>query len=193
MLHFNSLITKMSCHLLLDHIQFTLIHGSNIPGSYATFFFTASYFMFSTRLTHNWASFPLWPSLFILSGPISLLFPHSILDTYWAGGLIFRCYNFLPFHTVHGILKARVLGVVCHSLLQHTMLCQNSPTWPIHLWWPYMAWLLPSLSYTRLWIMRSFWLAFCDCGFHSEACKIVVLAFSVCPLMNENKWLVQGS
>ena len=27
--------------------------------------------------------------------------------------------------------------VVCHSLLQWTMFCQNSPPWPVHLGWPY--------------------------------------------------------
>ena len=53
--------------------------------------------------------------------------------------------------------------VVCHSLLQWTF-CQNSPPWPIHLGWPYMVWLLVSLSWTRLWSM---WLVFCDCGFLS--------------------------
>ena len=29
--------------------------------------------------------------------------------------------------------------VVCHSLLQWTTFCQNSPLWPIHLGWPYTA------------------------------------------------------
>ena len=35
--------------------------------------------------------------------------------------------------------------------------------------------------------MRSFWLAFCDCGFPSEACETVVLTSSVCPRMGEDK------
>ena len=35
--------------------------------------------------------------------------------------------------------------VVCHSLLQWTTFCQNSP-WPICLGWPYTAWLILSLS-----------------------------------------------
>ena len=51
-------------YLLLDHIQFTLIHGSNIPGSYAILFFTALDFTFTTRHIHNWMLFPLWPSHF---------------------------------------------------------------------------------------------------------------------------------
>ena len=35
---------------------------------------------------------------------------------------------------------------VCHSLLQWTTFCQNSPPWPVRLGWPYAAWLIVSLS-----------------------------------------------
>ena len=54
--HFSSLIPKMSmfsCHPILDDVQFTLIHGPNIPGSYAVLFFTASDFTVTTRYIHN--------------------------------------------------------------------------------------------------------------------------------------------
>ena len=34
---------------------------------------------------------------------------NSILGTYWPGEFIFQCHTFLPFHTVHGVLKARIL------------------------------------------------------------------------------------
>ena len=65
---------------------------------------------FTTRHIHNWASFPHWLTLFILSRVISLLFfPCSILDTYLPLGLIFHCQIFLPFHAIHGVLKARIL------------------------------------------------------------------------------------
>ena len=40
--HFSSLILKMlmfTRHFLLDHIQFTLIHGLNIPGFYLQYFY----------------------------------------------------------------------------------------------------------------------------------------------------------
>ena len=57
--------------------------------------------------------------------------------------------------------------VVCHSLLQWITFCQNSPPRPSHLGWPCTAWLITSLSYTSQWSTWSFWLAFCDCGFHS--------------------------
>ena len=83
--------------------------------------------------------------------------------------------------------------MVFHSLLQRSVLCQYSPPWSIHLGWPCMTCLIASLSYTRLWPVWSFWLAFCDCGFYSGGCRIAVLASSVCPEMDEDKRLVQDS
>ena len=83
----SSLIPKMSvysCHLLYDHVQFTLIHGPDIPGSCAVLFFTASDFVFITRHIHHRLLFLLLPSPFILSGTISLFFLSSVLDTWGA-------------------------------------------------------------------------------------------------------------
>ena len=99
----------MSVFTFAISCQFTLIHGPSIPDSHAILLFTASDFTFTTRHIHNWALFLFWPSLFILSGAISLLFPSGILDIYPPGGLIFRCRIFFPFHTVHGVLEARIL------------------------------------------------------------------------------------
>ena len=82
--------------------------------------------------------------------------------------------------------------VVCRSLLQWTMFCQNSPPWPVHFGWSLRAWLIISLSYTKLWSPWWFWLAFCDCGFISGGCGIVVLVSSVCPLMDEINRLMQA-
>ena len=62
-----------------------------------------------TSHIHNWVLFLLWLHLFILSGGISPLISSSILDTYQPGEFIFQCPIFLPFHTVHGVLKARIL------------------------------------------------------------------------------------
>ena len=42
---------------------------------------------------------------FILSPLIS----SSILGTYWPGEFIFQCPIFLPFRTIHGVLKARIV------------------------------------------------------------------------------------
>ena len=92
-----------------DHFQFALIHGLNIPGSYAILLFTASDLASIISHIHNWVLFLLWLCLFILSGVISPLFSSSILGTYWPGEFIFQCPVFLPFHTIHGVLKARML------------------------------------------------------------------------------------
>ena len=51
----------------------------------------------------------LFGSVFILSGVISPLISNSILDTYQPEKFIFQCPIFLPFHTVHGAFKARIL------------------------------------------------------------------------------------
>ena len=45
--------------------------------------------------------------------------------------------------------------VVCHSLLWWTTFSQYSPLWPVHLGWPYTAWLIVSLS----WLIVSFMFA----------------------------------
>ena len=48
-------------------------------------------------------------------------------------------------------------GVVCHSLLQWIMFCQNSPLWPVHLGWPYTPRLIGSLSYPSPFAMTRSW------------------------------------
>ena len=92
-----------SLNFLLDHIQFTLIHGPNIPGSYAILQFIALDLASITSHIHNWELFLLWLRLFILFGVISPLISSSILGTYRPGKFIFQCPIFLPFHTVHGV------------------------------------------------------------------------------------------
>ena len=86
-----------------------VIYGLNIPGSYAILFFTALNFNSLTSHIHSWALFSLWLSLFSLSGAISPLFSINISGTYRPGEFIFQCHIFLPYHTVHGVLKARIL------------------------------------------------------------------------------------
>ena len=94
---------------LFDHFQFALIHGPNIPGSYAILLFTASDLASITSHIHSWVLFLRWLHLFILSVGSSPLISNSILGTYQPGEFIFQCPIFLPFHTVHGVLKARIL------------------------------------------------------------------------------------
>ena len=99
-----------SCHLLLDHIQFTLIHVPNIPGSYTILFFTVSDFHHQVhpqlRAVSALAQVPFSLELIAIS---NMLFSSSILDNFWPEGLIFWCHIFLPFHTDHGVFAARIL------------------------------------------------------------------------------------
>ena len=46
-------------------------------------------------------------------------------------------YSSWDYHSKHN-------GVVCYFLLRWITFCQNSPLWPVHLGWPYMAWLIAS-------------------------------------------------
>ena len=82
--------------------------------------------------------FLLWLSLFTPSGAISPLFSSSILGTYGPGGFIFQCHIFLPFHTVHEVLKARMLkwfaipfssGPHFVRTLHHDPSILGGPTW----------------------------------------------------------------
>ena len=112
LVHFNSLIPKMSMftrHLLFDHFSFVLIHGPNIPGSSVILSLKALDFTSITSHIHSWALFLLFHSLFFLSATISSLSSSRILGTYQSGEFIFQCPIFLPFHTVPGVLKARML------------------------------------------------------------------------------------
>ena len=98
-----TLCDPMDCSMPGLPVQHQL-HEPNIPDSCAPLFFTSI-----PSHIHNWALLSLWLCLFILSGVISPLFSRSILGTYQPREFIFQCYIFLPFHTVHGVLEARIL------------------------------------------------------------------------------------
>ena len=71
-----------------------------------------------------------------------------ILDTSQPGGLISLCHTIFAFSYCSWGSCGKNTGVACHYFLQWTKFCQNSSLWPIHLWWPCIAWLIFSLSYT---------------------------------------------
>ena len=139
--HLISLIPRMSMftrHFLFDHFQFALIHGPKIPCSYAILLFTASDLGSITSHIHNWVLFLLWLHPFILSEVVSPLISSSILDTYRPGEFLFQYPIILPFHTVHGVLKARILKWFAipfstgpHSVrpLHHDPPILGGPTW----------------------------------------------------------------
>ena len=62
-----------------------------------------------TSHIHSWVMFLLCLCLLILSGVSFPLISSSTLGTYSPGEFIFQCHIFLPFHPVHGVLKARML------------------------------------------------------------------------------------
>ena len=105
--------------------------------------------------------FCLAPSL-LLSGVISPLFSSSIFSTYLPGEFIFQCPIFLPFHTVHGVLKTRILNLVCtrpcifHGILQariqewvgsFSLLQEIFPTQGLNPSLPHCRWILYQLSH----------------------------------------------
>ena len=100
-----------SWHILFDHFQFALIHGPNIPGSYAILLFTALDLASITSHIHNWVLFLLWLHPFILSGVISPLISSSVLGTYWPGDFLFQYPIILPFHIVHAVSRAIVAEI----------------------------------------------------------------------------------
>ena len=104
-------------------------------------FFTASDFTSITRHIHSWALFLLWLHLFILSEVISPFFSRSILGTYQPGEFIFQYHFFLPFNTIHGVLKTRILkwfaipfssGPCFVRTLHHDLSVLGNTTWHGH-------------------------------------------------------------
>ena len=76
--------------------------------------FLCNIVLYSIRLYFHHQSHPQLGVVFALApspffGVFSPLFSNSVLGTYQPGEFIFQCPIFLPFHTVHGVLKARIL------------------------------------------------------------------------------------
>ena len=138
-----------------------LIHGHNIPGSYALLFFTASDFTSITSHIYTWVLFLPWLLLFFFL-ELFLYYPPV---AYWAPTSL-GCSSFSVISLCLSILfrgsQGKNVEVICPSLLQQITFCQNSPPWPIRLG----SGLIASLSLTRLWSMWSVWLVFCVCGFY---------------------------
>ena len=90
-IHFSSLFPKMLMFTLaISHLtfQFTLIHGPNIPGSYAILFFTASDFTFTKSTTEcHFCFFPAASFLLevlviaLCSSPVAYWTPSNLGDS----------------------------------------------------------------------------------------------------------------
>ena len=83
-------IWKFLVHILLKFMDLTF----QAPMQYCSLWHRTA------RHTYKWVSFLLCPSHIILSGAIRncpRLFPNSISDTFWPGGLVFWCHIFCFF------------------------------------------------------------------------------------------------
>ena len=101
-----SMLTLATSYLTTSNLPWFMDLTFQIPTQYHSYSI-GLYFHHQTQ--NNRLLFSLWLHLFILFEVISPLFSSSILGTYLPGGFIFQCHILLPFHTVHGVLKARIL------------------------------------------------------------------------------------
>ena len=150
-----------SYHLLFD--QFTLIHGTNIPGSYAILLFISSDFTSITSHIYNWALFLVWLQLFILSAVISALFSSSILAHTDLETLSFTVISFCLFILFMGFSRQEYWsGLPFPSPVDHILLELSTMT---RLSWvaPHGTYYIVLLNETRLWSMWSVWLVFYNC------------------------------
>ena len=132
-------------HNRVTELNWTELNGPNIPGSYAILLFTASDFASITSHIHNGCCF-FFGSVSSFFLELFIHWSHSILGTYRPGEFIFQWPIFLAFSYCSWGSYGKNTEMVCHSLLQWTMFCQNPPPWPVCLGRPYMAWLIVSVS-----------------------------------------------
>ena len=86
------------------------------------------------------------------------------LETNWDHSVVFDISYAFAFSYCPWDFPGKITEVDCHFLLQWTAFFQNSSLGPIHLGWPYTAWLIASMSYaspfttTRLWSIKELWI-----------------------------------
>ena len=118
------------------------------------------------RMLYLWLCGPILEVAYIISAYIPLVRTQSMDTTnckkicVTGGTHLLVPYLFVFLYSSWGS-HSKYTGVVCYSLLQWIIFCQNSPLWPVQLGWPpYMAWLIASMSYTspfavtRQWSMK---------------------------------------
>ena len=160
-----------SCHLLFDHVQFALIHGPNIPGSYAILLLTASNLASITSQTHKW--------VFFCFGPIPAFFLELFLHwspvAYWApidlGSSSFSVPSFCLFILFMGFSRQEYWsGFPFPSPVDHVSPELSTMTGPSWVALHGMAYSFIELDKALVHVIS--WLVFWDYGFHS-----------VCPLV----------
>ena len=100
------------------------------------------------------------------TGVISPLISSSILGTYWPRVFIFQCPMLLPFHIVHGVLKARILKWLAIRFSSGPHLSDLSTmTW--------LSWVAPHGMASFHWVRQ-------DCGPCDQIGLLSVIVVSVC-------------
>ena len=167
-----------SCTLHVSYINRVTTHS---PKQHCSFLCSVVLYIIRLYFHHQThpqlGIFTLWLSLFLPFGPIPPLFSISILGTYQLGDFIFQGHIFLPFHTVHEVFKARRLKwfsvpiPVVHVLSElSTMTC------------PFMV--LHGMTHNCSELDKAV--------IHVISCSVIVV-FIVCPLIDEDKRLVEAS
>ena len=134
-----------------------LIHGPDIPGSYAILLFTASDLASITSYIHLGTVFALAPSL-------HSFWSYFSTDLQWHIGhlLTWRVPLSVSYHFAFSYCwwgsQGKNTEVVCHSLLQWTTFCQTSPPWPIRLRWPQSKGVPEKHLFLFYWLCQCFWL-----------------------------------
>ena len=138
-----------------DHFKFALIHGPDIPGSYAILLFISTGPCFYHQ-THPQLGigFAVAPSLHSFWSYFSADLQQYIGHLPTWGVPLSVSYHFAFLYCSWGSQGKNTL-VACHSLLQWTTFCQTSPTWPSRLGWPHTAWLsFTELDKAVVWVIR---------------------------------------
>ena len=115
---FSSLIPKMlmftlaiSC-LIISNVNWFMDLTFQVTMQYCSLYHWTLLPVPDLSTTEHHSCFNPTVSFFLELNNCPLLFPRSTLDTFWPGELIFQCQIFLPFHTVYGILEARILELL---------------------------------------------------------------------------------
>ena len=128
-----------TCHLLLTTSSLPWLMDPNVPRLCVVWFFTPLDFAFTCRYIYTEHRFCLGSAaLFLLdlsesalhSSPVAYCLP--IWESHLLGSLFF-----LPFHTINGVLMARILEWFAIPPSVDHVLSEHFSLWPIHLGWPW--------------------------------------------------------
>ena len=141
--HFSSQIPRMSMFTLAISCLTTF----NLPWSWT----------WHSRFLCSIALYIIWPCFYYQSHPqlgvVFMLAPSFLSFWSYFSTLLQHIGHLLTWGFHHSVpylfafsycswgSQGKNTEVVCHSLLQWTMFCQNSSPWPINLGWSYIAWL----------------------------------------------------